>query len=285
MKLSPTLLAAIIGLSAPCVCAADPVMIASASTSWEDNITRCPDPDAARSAALYDITGSAEWRNQLNRDVALQFEADAGVETCPRYDGLDRMLAGVELSVRRKFGLGPLAPAFRAGLSFTGSSYRESFRNSTRLIAGLSWTKRWDESWQTVLAAEFLRNDGRAHVYDYQNQGLSFEVRYDLSERWQLAAGVRRQWGDQVTYAWLGGSGALYPYGYETWKNSTDVSTYGPNWNAYTIDAHADSYWFSISPALDGNRSLPLRFEETAVVGKGESYRTRLISLSFVQRF
>jgi hypothetical protein len=265
--------------------AAGPVMSASASASWADNITRSPYIVAAHAAALFDVTGVAEWRSQVSRDVSLQFDANAGFESCPKYDGLDRVLAGVQFSAQRKFGLGPLAPALRAELSYTGNSYREAQRNSTRLIASLSWTKRWDDSWQTVLAAEYLRNDGRAPAYDYHNRGLSLEARYDVSERWQLAAGLRRQWGEQLTYAWLGGSGATFPYVFDIWRNTTEISTFGPNWNAYSIDAHADTLWFSISPALGGNRSLPLRFEQTSVVGRGESYRTGLISLSYVQRF
>jgi len=285
LKISHVLLIALFCLGAPLAVVAGPVLNTNASACWVDNITRSPYIDAAHDAVVYDLTGAAEWHNQVSRDVSVQYGANAGYEACPKYDDLDRVLAGMQFSIRRKLGLGPYAPAFRAGLSYTGNWYRESLRNGTRLVADLTWTQRWNDSWQTVVAAEFLHNNGRAAAYDYHNRGLSFEVRYDLTERWELAAGGRRQWGEQITYAWLGGSGATFPYVFSIWKNTTDTSAYGPNWSAYTIDAHADSFWFSISPALGGNTSLPLRFEQTAVVGRGESYHTRLISLSFVRRF
>ena len=264
---------------------AGPVLSSSASASWVDNITHSPYLDAAYDATVYDVNGAAEWHNQLSRDVSLQYGANAGYESCPKYDGLDRVLAGMQFSVRRKLGLGPFAPAFRAEVSYTGSWYRESLRNGTRLVASCSWTQRWNDSWQTILAADFLHNDGHAAAYDYHNRGHSLETRYALTERWELAAGAGRRMGEQITYAWLGGSGAEFPYAFDTWKNTTEISTFGKNWNAYTIDAHADSVWFSISPALGGNSSLPLRFEQTTVVGRGESYHTRMISLSFVKRF
>ncbi len=272
-------------LAAPIAGLAGPITSSGVSASWVGNITRTPYDDAVHDATVYDVTGAAEWHNQMSRDVSLQYGADAGWETCPKYDGLDRVLAGVQFSVRRKVGLGPFAPAFRAEVSYTGNWYRESLRDGTRFTANFSWTQRWSYSWQTVLTTDFLNNDGHAAAYDYHNRGLSLETRYDFNERWQLAAGAERRWGEQVTYAWLGGSGASFPYAFDTWKNTTEISTFGPNWYAYTIDAHADSVWFSISPALGGNCSLPLRFEQTAVVGRGESYRIRTISLSFVKRF
>lgn len=286
MKLPHAMLTAVTCLGcALTTSAAGPILSTSASASWMGDITRCPYIEATHDAYLFEATGDAEWRNQVTRDVAVQFDANAGFQSCLKYDGLDHVMAGGQFSVRRKFGLGPLAPVIRTELSLTGYRYRDALRNGTRLIASLSWSKRWNYSWQTALGAEFLRNEGRGAAYDYHNRGLSFETRYDLSSRWQLATGARRQWGDQLTYAWLGGSGASYPYAYEIWKNTIDITTFGPNWQAYTIDAHADSVWISLSPALDGNRSLPLRYEETSVMGHGESYRTKLISLSFIQRF
>lgn len=264
---------------------AEPVISGSGSVSWTENITRSPYEEAGKDAAIYAASAEAEWRNQLSRDLSLAFSTKAGLEKCPRFDGLDRTLAGLTLAARRKAGLGPMAPVFRADLSFTGSWYRETMRTGNRWDAGLSWSKRWSDSWQTVLAADFMVNNGRARVYDYQHGGLSLEGRYDLSDRWQLTGGLKREWGDQVTYAWIGGSGASFPYVFEIWKNTTDIPTYGPNWQAYTMSAHADKVWLELSPALGRDRSLPIRYEQTIVVGHGESYLTRMLSLSYVQRF
>ena len=285
MRIPTALVAALVSVGAVDIAGAEPITSASASATWVENITRCPDPAAAHDAMVYDGTFEARWRNQISRDVSLHFEANAGIESCPRYDGLDRVLLGAQVAMQRKFGLGPFAPLLRATLSYTGSSYREKWLNGTRLLAGLSWSKRWNDNWQTVLTAEYMSNNGRAHVYDYRNRGLSFEAHYDFTERWQLTAGLKRQWGEQMVYAWLGGSGASFPYDYDSWKNTTEVRTYGRDWYAYSMDAHADSAWISISPALGGNRSLPLRLEQTSVAGRVERYKVRMISLSFVQRF
>jgi hypothetical protein len=173
----------------------------------------------------------------------------------------------------------------RADLAYTGSWYNESSRNGTRLNAVLSWSPRWNDSWQTVLAGEFMHNDGHSPAYDYQNRGLSFEARYDVSARWQLTAGGRRQWGGQIFYAWLGGSGAYFPYDYERWINTMDDTTFGKNWYAYSMDSTADTGWVSLSYALGPNSSVPLRFEETHVYNPGENYRCRMYSLSLVHRF
>ncbi|HVT73284.1 MAG TPA: hypothetical protein VHD61_09115 [Lacunisphaera sp.] len=264
---------------------ADPVVSSAATVTWEDNITRTPFAGAKDDAFTYALGGDAEWHDQLTRDVAVQYGAGLELETCPRYDGLDRADASLRLALRRKVGLGPYAPAFRAEVCYAGSTYRDSQHDGTRFTANLSWTQRWNDSWQTVVAANYLQNDGRAASYDYHDRGLSAEARYDLTERWQLSAGVRRQFGEEVVYAWLGGAGAAYPYAYATWKNAVEIPTFGRHWYGYTIDAHADSFWVELSPALGGDSSLPLRFEQTAVVGRGEGFHTRLLSLSFVKRF
>ncbi|HVZ65151.1 MAG TPA: hypothetical protein VG936_11315 [Lacunisphaera sp.] len=264
---------------------AGPILSSAASATWEDNITRTPFAGAQHDAFTYGLSGDAEWHRQLSRDVAVQYGAGLEFETCPRYDGLDRTDASLQLAVRRKLGLGPYAPAFRAEVCYAASTYRDSEHNGTRFTADLSWTQRWNDSWQTIVAANYLQNDGRAATYDYHNRGVSAEVRYDLTETWELSAGARRQFGEQVVYAWLGGAGARYPYAYATWKNAVEIPTFGPHWYGYTIDAHADSFWIELSPALTGDCSLPLRFEQTAVVGRGEGFHTRLLSLSFIKRF
>ncbi|MEI6106818.1 MAG: hypothetical protein WCR49_07345 [Opitutae bacterium] len=285
MKLSHALVIALAGFGAISLSAGDPVISAFTSATWTDNITRCPDPVARKNAALYDVAGSTEWRTQASRDVSLHFATDAGLEACPEFDGLNRLQVGARGAVRRKLGLGPYAPVLRADLGYTGSWYKESSRTGTRFNAVLSWSQRWNDNWQTIMAGEYMHNDGHSPAYDYQNRGLSFEARYDFSARWQLAAGVRRQWGDQIFYAWLGGSGAFFPYDYDQWKNTAEDTTFGKNWYAYSMDSTANSGWVSLSCALGANTSLPLRWEEVHVFNYGESYRCRMLSLSLVHRF
>ncbi len=279
------LLAILFVVSAPRARADGPLLSAIATAAWAENITRCPDPAAVKNATLYEITGNAEWRRQVTREATVQFAADAGWQSCPEFSGLDHASLGLCIAVRHKPGLGPFAPVWRADISYTDSWYRNTEHNGTRLYASVSWSQRWNDSWQTVLTGEYLHNDGHSPAYDHQNHGLALEVCYDLAAQWQLTSGLRRQWGDQVAYAWLGGSGASFPYVFEIWKNTTDSATFGRNWYAYTMDAHADSGWLSVSRALGNKSSLTLRFEETSVVGQGESYRTSQVSLNFAHRF
>lgn len=281
----PTVVVALIALGAFGSLRAGPATSASLAAVWEGNITRTTFSGGSHDAMLYAGNFEAQWHDELTRDVSLQFNANAEAESCPRYDDLDHLSLGAEIALQRKFGLGPLAPVLRADLACTGSAYRGTERNGARLLAGLRWSRRWNESWQTVLAADYLANTGRARVYDYHNHGLSLEAVYDFAGRWQLTAGLKRQWGEQLSYAWIGGRGATYPYVFDIWKNTTDSPTFGANWQVYTIDAHADTFWISLTPALGGYRSVPLRFEQTSVVGRGESFKVRLISLNFVQRF
>ncbi|MDI1320651.1 MAG: hypothetical protein PSW75_10740 [bacterium] len=280
-----TLLAALLLIGAAGFVRAGPTTSASLSAAWEENITHTTFEAEAYDAMLYEGNFEGQWHSQVSHDVLLNFGANAGFESCPRYHDLDRVLLGAEVGIQRKFGLGPLAPVLGADLSYTGSASRGSERSGARLLAGLKWSRRWNESWQTVVAADYMANTGRARVYHYSNHGLSLETHYDFAEHWQLTAGCKREWGEQVAYAWIGGRGASYPYAYAIWKNTTDSGTFGKNWQVYTMDAHADIAWISISPVLAGDRSLPLRYEQTSVVGRGESYKVRLLSLSFVQRF
>jgi hypothetical protein len=285
LKFSHAFVTALAGLGVIDLAAGLPTTGAIVSTSWTENITRCPDPAARQNAALFDVAGSAEWRNQVSRDLSLHVATDAALETCPDFSGLNRGQLTARGAARHKLGLGPYAAVFRADLAYTGSWYNESSRDGTRLNGILSWSQRWSESWQTLLAGEFMHNDGHSPAYDYQNLGLSLEARYDLTARWQVTAGLRRQWGDQLVYAWLGGSGADFPYVHEIWQNTTPDPTFGPNWYAYSMEARAVSGWIALAWAVGANTSLPLRYEEISVVGDGESYRCRMISLSLIHRF
>ena len=215
------------------------------------------------------------------------------MEACPRYNGLDFIAAGPRLELRRKFGLGPFAPTLRFAASAGGIIARESERGAWSAAASLSLSKRLSESWRASVSAEWQGQDARESVYDRGLRGLSAEINWDLTDRWQISLGVSRQKGDQTAYAswnhwaWVyyGAAGPALANYYQSLRWITS-DTFGPGWVAYHIDGHTSLWWVTLSPALSANTALPFRLERVEVRGgAGTRYVSHLVSLSLVHRF
>lgn len=255
------------------------------SATWVDNITRTPFGGAAKNAWVESGTLAADWHQQLSGDLSLALCGNLGGEWCQRFDGLSHTSVGGQAILRYKAGLGPLAPVFSAELAESQRWYREGLLDGSRFTARLAASKRWDNGWQAELAGDYFASNARCPAYDYQNRGLALELTRDPTETWQVRFGARRQWGEQMVYAWLWGAGASFPWAYGIWKNTAEIPTFGAHWYAYSMDATADSFWVSLSPAIGRDQSLPIRFEQVHVKGAGEAYTSRMLSVSYVIRF
>jgi hypothetical protein len=265
----------------------------SITATWNDNLSHSAEAADQREAEVFAASGGFSQRFPLTRDAALIAGGNASVETCPRYDGLDTLAAGAQLAVREKFGLGALAPVLSLNTDAGAATFRESARNGWSATVTLGLAKRFNDAWRVAVNAEWAHQEARQTVFDHEHRGLSAEVSWDVTDRWQLGVGACRQWGQQEANAswntWsygLNGSDGPALANYYQQVPFTYSNTFGPGWVAYRINGHTDLWWFSVSPALGPNTALPLRYQFAEVYGgAGTRYLSHQLSLSLVHRF
>lgn len=258
-----------------------------------DNISRTSDGPTSQDAKMYSAEVATDWHRQLDRDWQFAAAAFIAYDRVPEFRRLDTVRGGAAATLRRKFGLGPLAPVVEITAGATRESVAEGGRSGWEMTGSIRVAKRFTESWRASLEGARSQYDAARHPFDVRQKRITFETTWDVDEHWQIGFGKGRAWGELTAdAAWpiygqaLGGvfGPAIRDY-YRAipWEVT---NTYGPGWVAYRVNARTDFWWLSLSPALADHTSLPLRFEEYSVVNRvGVHYKTRILSLSLIHRY
>jgi len=263
------------------------------SATWAENLSRTSFAPDRQNAAVYDGAVDAVWHRQLAPNWLAQLQGEAGFEQVPVFPGLDGIHLGARLDVRRKFGLGPFAPALDVWGQAARYDLHERDRSAWRVDGGLSLSQRLTETWRASVSGQWNEDYARGHIFDIVNRRISLETTWQALERIQLSAGASRLWGqltananEFVYYSALGGGfgpKVAHYYGTIPWAEST---AFGDDWVAYRIDCRADLCWLGASIALGENTSLSPRYESARVVNRADvTYRSAFWSLSLVHRF
>lgn len=259
---------------------------------WVDNLSRTSAANK-KDAATWSAEVSTAWGRPIARNWLVSATAGLDRTTVPDFRALDSWRGTAGAGLRRKFGLGPLAPVVEFNLATARQGFRESGRSGWELSGGVSAAKRFTDAWRAALSAEWLQYWATGAPFDIRHHRLTLDTTWDVTDRWQVGAGAGRLSGQLTANAagpiyasaLAGGFGPAIQGYYRAipWRTT---HTYGPNWVAYRVDVDADFWWLSLSPALTDRTSLPIRLEEYEVVNRvGVRYKTRLFSASLVHRF
>lgn len=265
----------------------------SARSTWAENLSRTSDPATSKDAAWHEVAASTDLHRQLTADWQFGGTGTLAWETVPRYDALDAWRFGARGDLRRKFGLGPLAPTLQFHAAALHTRVREDGRSGTQLDGGLRVAKRLSPSWRAAAGVDWTRYYARHAPFDVRQSRVFVEASWDVTERWHLDTGVARIDGEitaNASWSAYGAAlaGAVGPeiqsyYRAIPWHVT---NTYGPGWVAYRVDARADTWWIGAAPALGENTSLPLRYEHIEVTNRvGVRYVSEFWSLGLVHRF
>jgi hypothetical protein len=263
------------------------------TAEWTDNLSHSALATDQLAGEIFSAGGSLDRRFSLTRDLSLLAGGTATAEICPQYDGLDQVAAGLQLELREKFGLGALAPVLSLRTEAGAASFGESARDGWSAKGALGVAKRLNDAWRVTVNADWSHQEARQQVFDCEKRGLSAELSWDVTDRWQVGLGARREWGQQEasaswnawSYLSYGGAGPALANYYEQIPYVYS-STFGPGWVAYRVRGQTNLWWLSLSPALGANTALPLRFESVEVyAAAGTRYISHQVSLSIVHRF
>lgn len=264
-----------------------------ARSSWAENYSRTSDPVTAKDAAVHEISVTTGVAQPLASGWLASADGTIARESVPRYDALDAWRFSLQGGLRRKFGLGPLAPVVQVTASALRASFNEGGRSGTQLQGGVRLGKRFASSWQAELGAEWTRYYARHAPFDLHQRKVFLETSWDVTERWQLSAGAARLEGEITANAagpaYMAAMAGAYGPVVGSYYRSTPwhvTGTFGPGWIAYRVEAEADLWWAGIAPALGEHTSLPFRYERADVVSRaGVRYVSEFWSLGLVHRF
>ena len=262
-------------------------------TTWAENISRSSAPANWRDTLRQEAHLGATHLQPLATGLSVVVDGDAGFDFVPRYQRNNATFAGATVQLRKKFGLGALAPVLSTEVGLQRRDANIAADNSWIASGAVRFSKRFNDEWRASLTGDWQQHYASHSTFDVRHHRLLGSVAWDITDRWQVTAGYGSLWGDFVANAsgavWaraLAGLitpeiGKLYPT--LSWE-VTD--SYGLGWVSYRAKGRSDFWWLELSPALGPNTSLPLRYETSYTKNfVGVYYKQDLWSVGVMHRF
>jgi len=279
---------AALALASPRASADGPFVSISESVTWQDNITNAPSGDGIKSAFGLESGADVTWLRSLDFSTLLTAGVAADAHVCPSYGGLESFSVGSTAEVRRKLGLGPLAPAAYAGLTGSATGYVDPERSNIEgdFIFGVS--QRLRDDLQVALDGRLGSYDARDIVFSGNFASLGATLNWDVNETWRLKLMGGWRTGDTVAnYA-----AVKSPYGWVAVDPEAQylpgawhyVRTFDEPFVAWRESSRTWSYGAGISPALGRHTSLALQFAHFTSEGYGR-YVDNVVSVSLRHHF
>jgi hypothetical protein len=216
---------------------------------------------------------------------------EVGGESYSRLTGLDDAAFGGVIALKKKWGLGALAPWARAVASIAHSSYDESYRNSWDYRVALASGRRFGErlnlwaeyAYENRVASPQMEEEpgisGDAYSQVSHNFGINLE--YSLLESTYLVVGVLARQGDVVSTT-LQPNGAVYVAS----SALADDPAFGPNAYAYKLTGTTYGFSVGLSFSATAHSLLGCDFErlETHAYG-GNDYSKSIAEITWNYRY
>lgn len=245
-----------------------------ASTAWVENI--------GSSTASADWTDTLRGKARLTAShlqplvtgLSLIAEADAGLETVPRFIRNTTYSAGATVQLRKKFGLGAFAPLLAAEVALQRLDARITGADGWLATGALRFSQRFTESWRASLTGDRQERYASHATFDVCYHRMLGALTWDITDHWQLSYGRGSLWGNVLSN--------LSPDSYSRARArliSSGIAhevtgSFGPGWVTTRPTGRSDFWWLELAPALGPNTSLPMRYESTfTLVRSGNSYR------------
>lgn len=261
-----------------------PVLV-EASAHHDDNLGRATRPADKRGDTAVRLGVSAENARVLGRDWLLSGGLASRGEHWLEFERFDTADFEARLALRRRFGLGPTAPALRLALAGGPRVARDDDRSGWTGLASLEFTHRPWTFLRYSFAAEGERIDTRDTFYDITGRTFSGELAFFPSDRWTLSTGVASRFGNVLAFSsppptWR----FLSPYlSAVPLRRGTDF--FDVPLNAYNLEASTAEGSVSVSYALDDATRLTLGFAYADTRRDGLRYLNRTVTAGVARRF
>jgi hypothetical protein len=266
---------------------ADDILDVQAGALYDSNLTRAQlEGDVKEDTALQ---AALAWGRfvPLADGLTMRATLDAAGEIYPRYSGLNNLALGGSVGVRRKFGLGALAPWVGVSGSVARLEYQNSVRTGWRYQVGVGAGKRLTDDLrvETTYLYEHRTADENnpvvpgisGAVWDLQGHQAGLSGEYSLNDRLSLTAGFDYRRGDVASTTLRN---------FTIFVNSTAIAldpVFGPDTVGYRIFAITRAWRMGMSFALGPSNSINLVAERWISRAQGGlDYYNTLIGASCV---
>lgn len=285
LRAAPVLLALILA-AAPIVRATE--LRVEFTPSWNDNLGSATEREDRYQATRY--TGCLHgglWRD-WGAGFLTSLEAHTLATQTPRFTRSDRVELGFGGAARKKFGLGPYAPAVALDAGLLHRDARTNGNDGWESRLGASLSRRLSPEWRVSTGVDWTRNRAKLPAYQDSTRRWQSEVRWDPTPKLQIAAGGGRIWG---TFA-VGASDTVWKrvvagdrnY-YRAYPHAI-TEEFGPRWWTYLVPGQADFGWIEATPAVGQRTAVSCRFEHRdGVNNRAVHYRQSLWTVRLIHRF
>jgi hypothetical protein len=239
--------AAFIALVAmPFAARGDWIVGADAGLRFDDNVGNAqPASDIVGDSILHGRLSVFQLRT-LDDGYSVTVGGDLGGELFQTITGLSNAYLDGAFALKKKWGLGALAPWTRASVSIGRTDYDDSYRNAWVYRAALAAGRRIDERWNVWFEYVFERRAAAVQeeevpglsgdAFSQNSHNLAANLEYSLSERIFLSLGLMGRHGDVVSTTT--GSEQIY---YAS-KALAEDPAFGPEAYAYKLTGTTYGY-------------------------------------------
>jgi hypothetical protein len=281
-------LAALALTAAPRALADGPYESASASATWQGNVTNATAGDGVLGAFTLETGGDLTWLQAVDFSTFVTTGVAATADVCTTFSGLDSISAGPRLGIRRKIGLGPYAPSISVGLEADATAFRDSGRSNIDAAGVARLSQRFNEALQLEVDARVCGTEANHEVYSGSYASLGARLNWDIDEMWRLDVTGGWRDGDIVAeyaavktpYGWV----PKDPGGYAYKGPNQLVRTFSEPFVAYRARAPTWSWGAGVSPAIGRHTSLLLEYTRCRTRAY-DTYVNDLVSIGIVHHF
>jgi hypothetical protein len=256
------------------------------------------DSNLSRAEYSYDVKSDTAWQAAvawgrfvvLTDSLTLRATLDAAGDVYTHYSGLDNLALGGSLSLRRKFGLGGLAPWINVAGSMARLDYKNNLRDGWRQELGVGAGKRITEEWSIATSFAYVHRTADHNVavvpgisgavFDLQSHKAGVASEYALTDRLSLSAGYDYRRGDVASTTLRN---------FEIYESSDAIEldpVFGKDTVGYRIFAVTRAWRLGASYALGPANSINLTAERWISRARDElHYYNTLVGLSYVHAF
>jgi hypothetical protein len=187
----------------------DWILSASGTLNHNNNVGNAENSASVVADSRADANVSLLLQMLVGDGFSLSTGGDLSGQLYDHLSGLNNATVEGTIALKKKWGLGALAPWSRAGISVGRVDYDDGYRDATLYSASLEAGKRLDERWNLWVSYAFERRSaGHAEsdvygvssdVFSQRGQSFKIGVQYSLTERTSLTLGSLVRYGDVIS--------------------------------------------------------------------------------------
>ena len=283
-------LAFVLGACCPAAAMADWIADVEAGFLHDTNLNNAELKSDIRKDTALTASLSIGQFLQLTQSDSLTVTANVKGETYRHFSGMNNLVAGMTLSVRRKLAIGAAAPWVRVSASAARLDFQESVRDGWLYRAAIAAGKRFAQRWELQAEYSYEKRTGDhatrtvaalpGDVFDLTSHAVTLDARYSLSEKTLLFAAYTWREGDVVS------TSAPNAKIFRASAALTRDPVFGPAARAYRLEAKSHTVSVGASQAISSHSAVNVSYQRQMTYAEGDNnYFKNIFAASYAHSF